>query len=191
MLLRALYLVSVILLISCGEVGPDSTPENRAPKSSVQDFTPAQIKEYAPAVELNPKVNKKIKGSILHQFEKPLHSFPKIELSMAEYGKDGLLYRKGVPGAFSGTVVNLDENKVALLEASFLQGQPHGAQLRRNKKGAVVMEALMNRGILTGVKTKWWDNGTVKEEEYWENGSYMGRSVWDEQGRLIKEERAR
>jgi antitoxin component YwqK of YwqJK toxin-antitoxin module len=191
MLLRALYLFSVILLISCEEVGPVSNPENIVPKSSLEDFTPAQIKEYAPVVELNQKVNKEIKNSILHQFDKPLHSYPKIESSMTEYGKDGLLYRKGVAGPFSGTVVNLDENRVALLEASFLQGQPHGVQLRRNKNGGIIMEALMNRGILTGVKTKWWDNGSVKEEEYWGNGSYKGRSVWDEQGRLVKEVRAR
>jgi len=44
---------------------------------------------------------------------------------------------------------------------------------------------------LTGVKTKWWDDGRVREEEYWENGSYRGRSIWDESGRLVKEERAR
>ena len=31
----------------------------------------------------------------------------------------------------------------------------------------------------------------IKEEEYWDNGEYQGRRLWDENGRLIKEERTK
>ena len=46
-----------------------------------------------------------------------------------------------------------------LLEASYLDGLPHGQQLRRFPDGAPALEAIFDRGVLSGVKTRWWTNG--------------------------------
>ena len=154
-------------------------------------FSVEQTKEHAPGVQIRERVNKDVSEKILNEFEKPLHTYPLIEHTMAEFGKDGLLYRKGVSGPFSGRMIHLDQAGNSILEASFLDGRPHGRQIRKNEGGLVLMEAWMDSGVLSGVKTKWWENGKVHEEEYWDNGSYQGRSVWDESGRLLKQELSR
>ena len=132
-----------------------------------------------------------IKEKLLEDFEKPLHSYPLLSSLSAVYGKDGLLYRKGINVPFSGRLVDVSDSGIYLLEVSFLEGQPHGQQIRKNEEGITLMEAFFNRGSLVGVKTKWWSSGLIKEEEYWDNGKYRGRRLWDKTGRLIKEERAR
>jgi antitoxin component YwqK of YwqJK toxin-antitoxin module len=53
------------------------------------------------------------------------------------------------------------------------------------------MEAVFDRGVLTGIKTRWWKNGQIREEEYWDGGNYRGKKSWDDRGRVIKEERVR
>jgi len=53
------------------------------------------------------------------------------------------------------------------------------------------METIYNRGVLSGVKKKWWENGTLKEEEYWNEGNYSGKTLWDRDGRIIRQEWAR
>jgi hypothetical protein len=191
MLWRASHFILLLNLLSCGEDSEkgsvsDSDKSDQAPEYSVE-----QIKEHPPGVQIRERVNKGVSKKILNEFEKPLHTYPLIEHTMAEYGKDGLLYRKGVNVPFSGRMIHSDQAGNSILEASFLDGRPHGRQIRKNEGGLVLMEAWMDRGVLSGVKTKWWKNGKVHEEEYWENGSYQGRSVWDESGRLLKQERSR
>jgi len=191
MLWRASHFILLIHLLSCGEdVSTGFGPDVDKPSLSVV-LSPEQVKERAPGVQIRERVNKGVSKKILNEFEKPLHTYPLLDHTMVEYGKDGLLYRKGVDGPFSGRMIHMGQGGDSILEASFLDGRPHGAQIRKNKDGRVIMEAWMDRGVLTGVKTKWWDDGRVREEEYWENGSYRGRSIWDESGRLVKEERAR
>ena len=132
-----------------------------------------------------------IKEKLLEDFEKPLYSYPLINSSSAIYGKDGLLYRKGIDIPFSGRLVDISDAGICLLEVSFLDGQPHGQQIRKNDDGIVLMEAFFSHGSLVGIKTKWWPSGMIKEEEYWDSGEYQGRRLWDENGRLIKEERTK
>ena len=191
MLWRASHFILLIHLLSCGEdVSTGLGPDVYKPTPPVV-LSPEQVKERAPGVQIRERVNKDVSKKILNEFEKRLHTYPLLDHTMVEYGKDGLLYRKGVDGPFSGRMIHMGQGGDSILEASFLDGRPHGAQIRKNKDGRVIMEAWMDRGVLTGVKTKWWDDGRVREEEYWENGSYRGRSNWDESGRLVKEERAR
>ena len=191
MLWRATHFILLLHLLSCGKDGETGSVSDPDKSEQSLDLSPDQVKEHAPGVQIRERVNKGVSEKILNDFDKPLHTYPLLDHTMVEYGKDGLLYRKGVDGPFSGRMIHLGQGGDSILEASFLEGRPHGAQIRKNKDGRVIMEAWMDRGVLTGVKTKWWDDGRVREEEYWENGSYRGRSVWDESGRLVKEERAR
>ncbi len=127
--------------------------------------------------------------AILRDFEKPLKSYPLIDSSGSEYRSDGLFYRKGIEEPFTGRLEERTENGEIALEASYLEGQPHGVQIRRHDNGQVAMEAIFDHGVLTGLKSCWWPNGRLREEEYWNNGVYKGKRTWDEEGRLSKEER--
>ena len=158
---------------------------------TTSSVTPANQGSRDIEVEPPAKTNAERKSELLTDFEKPLHSYPQIKSSMASYRDDGLLYRKGIDTPFSGRLVDLSAQGVALLEVSFLDGQPHGQQLRRNEDGSLAMEAIFQHGVLVGIKTAWWPSGLVKEEEYWDEGTYKGRRVWEENGRLVKEERVR
>ena len=191
MLWRATHIILLLHLLSCAEDGDTGAVSDQNNSGQLLVLSPDQVKERAPGVHIRERVNKGVSEKILNEFEKPLHTYPLLDHTMAEYGKDGLLYRKGVGGPFSGRMTHSDQSGNSILEASFLDGRPHGRQTRKNKDGLVMMEAWMDRGVLSGVKTKWWENGKVHEEEYWENGSYQGRSVWDESGRLLKQERTR
>ena len=191
MLWRATHFILSLYFLSCGEDGKKGRVSDSNISEHTLEFSVEQVKEHVPGVQMRERVNKGVSEKILNEFEKPLHTYPLIEHTMAEYGKDGLLYRKGVNGPFSGRMIHSDQAGNSILEASFLDGRPHGRQIRKNEGGLVLMEAWMDRGVLSGVKTKWWENGKVHEEEYWENGSYQGRSVWDESGRLLKQERSR
>ena len=101
---------------------------------------------------------------------------------------EGVLFRKGIDKPFTGRVVERSPKGEVLLEASYLDGLPHGQQLRRFPDGAPALEAIFDRGVLSGVKTRWWTNGEISEEEYWSDGEFRGRRLWDDQGRLLKEE---
>ena len=61
-------------------------------------------------------------------------------------------------------------------------------QVKFFESGNRALEASFDQGVLSGVKTRWWKNGAVREEEYWDGGEYKGRKLWDETGRLIREE---
>jgi antitoxin component YwqK of YwqJK toxin-antitoxin module len=135
--------------------------------------------------------NESKKVQLLKDFAKPLQSYPLVESSKTRYKNDGLLYRKGIPTPFSGRLFERNSLGISTLEASFLDGQPHGQQVRRYPNGAISMEAVFDRGVLTGIKTRWWKNGQIREEEYWDGGNYRGKKSWDDNGRVIKEERVR
>jgi hypothetical protein len=191
MLWRASHFILLLNLLSCGEDREKGSMSDSDKSEQKLEFSVEQVKGNAPGVQIRERVNKDVSEKILNEFEKPLHTYPLIEHTMAEYGKDGLLYRKGVSGPFSGRMIHSDQAGNSILEASFLDGRPHGRQIRKNEGGLVLMEAWMDRGVLSGVKTKWWENGKVHEKEYWEDGSYQGRSIWDESGRLLRQERSR
>ena len=74
------------------------------------------------------------------------------------------------------------------MESYYLEGLPHGQQLRRFENGNPALEAIFDNGVLSGVKSKWWENGNIREEEYWSEGEFFGRRLWDESGRMIREE---
>jgi antitoxin component YwqK of YwqJK toxin-antitoxin module len=50
------------------------------------------------------------------------------------------------------------------------------------------LQANFDQGVLAGVKSRWWPSGILREEAYWSEGKYIGRRLWDQTGRLIKEE---
>lgn len=128
------------------------------------------------------------KPDIMKDFEKPLRTYPTIQSNEVEMDKNGLLYRKGLQNPFTGRLIELYKDGSLSVESSYLEGLPHGRQLRFFPDGNPALEAIFDNGILVGVKTKWWKNGKVREEEYWSEGEYRGRKMWDQFGRLSREE---
>jgi antitoxin component YwqK of YwqJK toxin-antitoxin module len=125
---------------------------------------------------------------IMTDYEKPLRSYPTISRAESKTGKDGLLYRDGLEVPFTGRLIGRFEDGSVSMEASYKDGLPHGQQIRRFPGGSPALEAIFDHGILSGVKTKWWGQGIIREEEYWSEGQYRGRRLWDQEGRLLREE---
>ena len=184
-----LLLVPITFLVSCGQPNGDSLPVEKAEKQDDKKRSSEYSDSRFSGISFKEEQKDQLKSKLLKDFDKPLRSYPKIKSSMATYAKDGLLYRKGIVAPFSGRLFDESEDGVILLEVAFLEGKPHGAHIRRNRQNNITMEAFFDHGVLTGVKTKWWSNGLVNEEEYWDEGSYKGKKVWDETGRLLKDER--
>ena len=186
-----IWAVAWVSLTSCSPSMVEERPEQNStnyPTSS--EHAQQQIGSLANLFQ-NKAANESKKEQLLKDFTKPLQSYPLVESSMTKYENDGLLYRKGIPTPFSGRLVERNPLGISTLEASFLDGYPHGQQVRRYPDGTMSMEAIFDRGVLTGIKTRWWKNGQIREEEYWDGGNYRGKKSWDDNGRVIKEERVR
>jgi antitoxin component YwqK of YwqJK toxin-antitoxin module len=99
-----------------------------------------------------------------------------------------LVYRKGIETPFTGRIIDRFESGEIKMDSSYMEGQPHGMQVRYYDNGQPALEASFDQGRLSGIKSRWWENGLIREEEYWSEGKYRGRRLWDESGRLTKEE---
>lgn len=163
-----------------------------------------QVKEGDPGVESNsfvreektmkslirPRFESKDRKEeeIIRDFQKPIQSYPSIGREEVEMLDGGTLFRKGIDRPYTGRILEKFEDGTVALESSYLDGLPHGQQLRRFRNGNIALEAIFDKGVLSGIKTKWWETGIVREEEYWSEGKFYGRRLWDESGRLVKEE---
>ncbi len=121
-------------------------------------------------------------------FDKPLQSYPSITSDQVSFGRDGLLYRNGFADPFTGKVVDRYSNGNILSEQSYLRGIPHGNLFKGHSNGNPSMRALLNKGTLDGVQSRWWENGKLRDEQFWGGGKYHGKKTWDQNGRLIREE---
>ena len=124
---------------------------------------------------------------ILNDFEKPLNYFPIINSEDGNYGEDGRFYRYGVGGSFSGRVITRDGLGRIVVESIFHKGIPHGPHRKFYENGEKSAEIIFDQGTISGVQSKWWTNGKIKEEEYWSGGQYYGNRAWDEAGRLTRQ----
>ena len=126
---------------------------------------------------------------IMEDFSGSIDTFPTVDQGETEMRKNGRLYRRGIEDEpFSGTVVESFPDGSLSLSTTFYQGKPHGFQKRTFPGGAMASEIFFDKGMLSGTKSKWWKTGGIREEEYWSNGKFRGRRLWDEAGRLIREE---
>ena len=128
------------------------------------------------------------KEAILADYDKPLVSYPAIRSNESSIGTDGLVYREGIDTPYTGRIIDRFESGEIKMDSSYLEGQPHGMQVRYYENGQTALEASFDKGRLSGIKSRWWENGLIREEEYWSEGKYRGRRLWDEAGRLTKEE---
>jgi hypothetical protein len=128
---------------------------------------------------------------LLNDFEKPLSFYPVIDLSEGEFRDDDLFYRRGMTTPFSGKAVLYNSEKQILSESIFRHGLPHGPQRTYFSNTIKSSETIYDQGVMSGIHSKWWSNGKLKEEEYWSKGNYFGGKSWDNTGRLIKQVRTR
>lgn len=128
---------------------------------------------------------------LLNDFEKPLSFYPVIDLSEGEFRDDDLFYRRGMITPFSGKAVLYNSEKQILSESIFHHGLPHGPQRTYFSNTIKSSETIYDEGVMSGIHSKWWSNGKLKEEEYWSQGNYFGGKSWDDAGRLIKQVRTR
>ena len=178
---------TLLLLAGCPD---DSGPEVVDPivpkKPNSKPFTEDRaVRVEAPRFASN---DRKL-GEIMEDFSGSIDAYPLVDQAETIMKKNGRLYRRGIEDEpFTGTVVESFPNGSLSLSTTFYEGKPHGSQTRNFPSGAMASEIFFDKGVLSGTKTKWWKNGRMREEEYWSDGKFRGRRLWDEIGRLIREE---
>ena len=168
------------LLISCG---PNQESGTKSPVKPNKEAN-KQIESNSARFISNDRKTEEI----LADYDKPLVSYPAISSNESSTGTDGLVYREGIETPFTGRIIDRFESGKIKMDSSYLEGQPHGMQVRYYDNGKPALEASFDNGRLSGIKSRWWENGLIREEEYWSEGKYRGRRLWDESGRLTKEE---
>ena len=184
---RILGFVMFLGLLGCGSdepeevkpVSPDPAPDSvvsREPKPDVPDLT------YIPGSDRDA-------SEIMRDFGQPISTLPVMDSNQSVLGQDGKVYfPDGEGGLFTGKLRELYPDGRPAFESSYLEGVPHGNQLRWHESGHLALESLFEHGRLVGVKTRWWPDGRKREEEYWGDGRFRGRRLWDSMGRLTREE---
>ena len=184
---RILGFVLFLGLLGCGSdepeevkpVSPDPAPDSvvsREPKPDVPDLT------YIPGSDRDA-------SEIMRDFGQPISTLPVMDSNQSVLGQDGKVYfPDGEGGLFTGKLRELYPDGRPAFESSYLEGVPHGNQLRWHESGHLALESLFEHGRLVGVKTRWWPDGRKREEEYWSDGRFRGRRLWDSLGRLTREE---
>jgi len=128
-------------------------------------------------------------SEIMRDFGQPISTLPVMDSNQSVLGQDGKVYYPGEEGAlFTGKLRELYPDGRPAFESSYLEGVPHGNQLRWHESGHLALESLFEDGRLVGMKTRWWPDGRKREEEYWSDGRFRGRRLWDSDGRLTREE---
>lgn len=175
-----ILILAVLFLISCGE---GNIQDEKNPSDSSHEKLNLEDQSENRFLSRDRK-----KEEILADYEKPIVSYPAINSAESRNGEDGLIYRDGIDKPFTGRIIDRFENGDVKMDSSYLNGQPHGLQIRYHENRNPALEATFDNGRLSGVKTRWWENGLIREEEYWSEGNYRGRKLWDEAGRVTKEE---
>ena len=171
-----------LLLLSCSDSKQGaSTPDADNHKTQMGADVSTEPEQFFISEDRTEK-------EIMADYDKPLRFYPTISSAESKTGKDGLLYRDGLEVPFTGRLMERFEDGSVSMEAAYWDGLPHGLQIRRFPDGSPALEAIFDHGILSGIKTKWWGQGIIREEEYWSEGQYRGRRLWDQDGRLLREE---
>jgi hypothetical protein len=186
-LLRFAGFVLFLGLLGCGSdeaeevkpASPNPSPVSVVsydPKPDVPDLT------YIPGSDRDA-------SEIMRDFGQPISTLPVMDSNQSVLGQDGKVYFPGGEGVlFTGKLRELYPDGRPAFESSYLEGVPHGNQLRWHESGHLALESLFEDGRLVGVKTRWWPDGRKREEEYWSDGRFRGRRLWDSLGRLTREE---
>jgi antitoxin component YwqK of YwqJK toxin-antitoxin module len=174
------FAVLSLLSLGCDDEGVESK----------QNYQQPSIMENDENIIVNSRFISKDRNTveILSDYEKPLVSYPAISSSESTSGEGGLVYRQGLEDPFTGRIIDRFDDGGVMMDSSYLNGLPHGIQIRYFESGNPALEATFDNGRLSGIKSRWWGNGLIREEEYWSEGNYRGRRLWDEAGRLIREE---
>ncbi len=178
---QSLLLVSLLLSLIC------SCSDNQTTSTDLMDEASEDNVSIDAELAQSSSSDRKIK-ELFEDFERPIDSYPRITEQESIKDIEGIVYRDGIDEPFSGRLIKNYDNGQVALSSTYLNGLLHGLQVKFFEDGQRSLEAIFDQGILSGVKTRWWRNGSVREEEYWSDGKYSGRKLWDETGRLIREE---
>ena len=74
--------------------------------------------------------------------KKPIVSYPAITSAESKLGEGGLVYRDGIETPFTGRIIDRFENGDIQMDSSYLEGQPHGVQVRYYKNGKPALRLL-------------------------------------------------
>ena len=95
--------------------------------------------------------NDRSQEEIIKDFPKPVNTYPLIDRSEIEVRNGGIIHRKEIDRPFTGRILKGIHGSIAL-ESYYLEGLPHGQQLRRFENGNPALEAIFDNGVLSELK---------------------------------------
>ena len=161
-----LLILLVLFFTGCENVDESEKEKNTIPKDP--SISGSTIEE-----KLRFQSNDRSQEEIIKDFPKPVNTYPLIDRSEIEVRNGGIIHRKEIDRPFTGRIFERYPDGSIALESYYLEGLPHGQQLRRFENGNPALEAIFDNGVLSGVKSKWWENGNIREEEYWSEGEFL------------------
>ena len=185
--MRILGSVLSLALIGCGSDGPEEV-KPASPNPAPDPVVSRDPIPDAPDLTFIPGSDRDA-SEIMRDFGQPIGTLPVMDSNQSVLGQDGKVYFPGGEGTlFTGKLRELYPDGRPAFESSYMEGLPHGNQLRWHESGHLALESLFEHGRLVGMKTRWWPDGRKREEEYWSDGRFRGRRLWDSDGRLTREE---
>ncbi len=79
---------------------------------------------------------------------------------------------------FTGLAVEYWPNGKKKVEVDYLDGKPHGREIRWYENGRKKSEIECREGVAHGKAVSWYGNGRKESEAQWDDGKRQGRSAW-------------
>jgi antitoxin component YwqK of YwqJK toxin-antitoxin module len=111
---------------------------------------------------------------------------PYVDEELLKWDEDVVCYN-GKP--FTGVGYERHPNGAIIRETPYKNGFPHGIIREWDPTGQLIFEGECKNGKAHGRFTYWYPDGTVKSIAHYEWGVQVDYKEWDEEGRLIKDER--
>lgn len=102
--------------------------------------------------------------------------------------REGVLFRKGEPGPFTGLLVAEWRPGVRRTEVTIRAGRAHGRTRGWFENGRLEVEEHFRHGLSHGLRTRWYPDGAKKSQVTVRDGQLAGVfREWHANGRLARE----
>ena len=88
-------------------------------------------------------------------------------------------------GLLHGEVELFHETAQLKRRCHFIEGKKHGVDTIYSSDGTVLDEGLYHMGMPTGLHTRWYKNGQIKELLTYYSATSVDKKQWDEKGHPI------
>ena len=140
----------LLILLVLFFTGCENVDESLKEKNTI--LTDPSISGSTIEEKLRFQSNDRSQEEIIKDFPKPVNTYPLIDRSEIEVRNGGIIHRKEIDRPFTGRIFERYPDGSIALESYYLEGLPHGQQLRRFENGNPALEAIFDNGVLSELK---------------------------------------